>query len=721
MALWLTESIVWGGYFEHGQRGDSLVKVPPSTALCLQKVTLAAAMCFGLLGVSPKTFGEFAPPRPVTSGSGVATQTATGIDIANNAYIASVVDEGIQLRIIGPGLDAGLPIESGGLAQGDPDFATNARFDTYMCFSQLNDSTTGEGREIYLTRLVGGHLVKPINISKNRVDDFAPRLALDVQGAPHVTWAQRVGEESRVMYWDESLSNGEPVFVALADYPALYVDEGGTIHLVYSRGNDLWYNNSNGGRFNSERAVTTTPFEPESPASIGVDPEGNVLISFESKRSLYYSTKSPGSNFRPPKLVDAGGVLDPRMRVRGQGQVAIVYAKGVDIYLVVGQSTFLTAPEKLELTTVPDAVEDKPKSHPSLEVDLSNNIHLSYIQEGRVYYTNNAAVPAAEFSAKPTQGEVPLTVRFGDLSSGDIQVWEWDFGDGAKSTLANPTHTYTTPGKYSVKLTVRGPGATEAARLKEDFVFVENPFNTLKIPGQIVVPGEKGVWFPVIASHREPISGFQLLGIYDPNFLILKDFRFDYTKVDSANPNPEVFVANDKGTFFEVGCIFDFNPPIDHPTISAGQNHMLLQLVFDVSEVAPQGAETQVALVNNPDLSRVHFNIVIINGFGQYPALTPSTVRVRIVEPPFPRFFLRGDADGNKVLDITDAIRILNFLFLGGRAPTCMDAADFTDTGKVDISQAVSLLNYLYQGGPPPAVPFPNEGMDPTPDALGDC
>ena len=49
--------------------------------------------------------------------------------------------------------------------------------------------------------------------------------------------------------------------------------------------------------------------------------------------------------------------------------------------------------------------------------------------------------------------------------------------------------------------------------------------------------------------------------------------------------------------------------------------------------------------------------------------------------PPAPIVFVRGDADSNGAINLTDGIRILAFLFLGEAAPECMDAADAADSG----------------------------------------
>jgi hypothetical protein len=89
-----------------------------------------------------------------------------------------------------------------------------------------------------------------------------------------------------------------------------------------------------------------------------------------------------------------------------------------------------------------------------------------------------------------------------------------------------------------------------------------------------------------------------------------------------------------------------------------------------------------------------------------------------------PEVFRRGDVNESGGLEITDAIRTLGFLFLGGIEITCRDAADADDNGELQITDAVRTLNYLFLGGDPPPAPGPDRcGPDPDsiPDSLGGC
>jgi PKD repeat protein len=67
---------------------------------------------------------------------------------------------------------------------------------------------------------------------------------------------------------------------------------------------------------------------------------------------------------------------------------------------------------------------------------------------------SDSQAPVAEFMADPTGGVVPVVVDFTDLSTGVVDSWLWDFGDGTTSTEPSPSHEYTEPGDYTVSLTV---------------------------------------------------------------------------------------------------------------------------------------------------------------------------------------------------------------------------------------------------------------------------
>jgi hypothetical protein len=92
--------------------------------------------------------------------------------------------------------------------------------------------------------------------------------------------------------------------------------------------------------------------------------------------------------------------------------------------------------------------------------------------------------------------------------------------------------------------------------------------------------------------------------------------------------------------------------------------------------------------------------------------------------------FKRGDANADGLIDVSDAVHVLAWLFLGGPPPPCKDAADINndsdilhDPARIDLSDPVYLLSYLFLGGPPPPAPGPHRcGPDPVePEDELDC
>jgi hypothetical protein len=67
--------------------------------------------------------------------------------------------------------------------------------------------------------------------------------------------------------------------------------------------------------------------------------------------------------------------------------------------------------------------------------------------------------------------------------------------------------------------------------------------------------------------------------------------------------------------------------------------------------------------------------------------------------------FRRGDSNADGSFDISDAVGILGYLFLGNEEPACLAAADLDDSGQIDISDPIRLLGWLFLGSEPPSPP----------------
>jgi gliding motility-associated-like protein len=77
----------------------------------------------------------------------------------------------------------------------------------------------------------------------------------------------------------------------------------------------------------------------------------------------------------------------------------------------------------------------------------------------------------ADFDATVHSGCSPLVVDFINTSTGNIQHWKWDLGNGGISYLKNPSASYVTPGRYKVSLIAYGNNIADSV-VKENFIEV---------------------------------------------------------------------------------------------------------------------------------------------------------------------------------------------------------------------------------------------------------
>jgi len=86
-------------------------------------------------------------------------------------------------------------------------------------------------------------------------------------------------------------------------------------------------------------------------------------------------------------------------------------------------------------------------------------------------------------------------------------------------------------------------------------------------------------------------------------------------------------------------------------------------------------------------------------------SLTPPDIEPRF-EPGDLAPFKRGDTNGNRDVDISDALRALLYLFRG-QSIRCTDVADTNDDVVVNLTDVTRLLGHLFQG----ATAYPAPGV----------
>ncbi|MFI5006527.1 MAG: PQQ-dependent sugar dehydrogenase [Solirubrobacterales bacterium] len=127
-----------------------------------------------------------------------------------------------------------------------------------------------------------------------------------------------------------------------------------------------------------------------------------------------------------------------------------------------------------------------------LEAGPEGDIFYADFDGGRIqrirYFPLNQP-PQARASANPTGGPTPLLVQLdGSTSSdpdGEELTYGWDLdGDGAfdDSTLVNPTYTFTTSGKHTVRLEVRDPWGAASTAAVDVFADNQPPHATITAP-----------------------------------------------------------------------------------------------------------------------------------------------------------------------------------------------------------------------------------------------
>ena len=140
---------------------------------------------------------------------------------------------------------------------------------------------------------------------------------------------------------------------------------------------------------------------------------------------------------------------------------------------------------------------------------------------------------------------------------------------------------------------------------------------------------------------------------------------------------------------------------------------ILATMVFAVNGVFVNGATGQLDFVDGLGADPVDNLFVDLSGVTIPPIVMGGTLTFLNQV-----LFIRSDCDGSGVTNLADPLLLLGILFSGVVDPACPKACDFNDSGDLNLADSILVLQLLFQSGSFPPPPFPNPGVDPTPDNL---
>jgi len=379
-----------------------------------------------------------------------------------------------------------------------------------------------------------------------------------------------------------------------------------------------------------------------------------------------------------------------------------------------------------------------------------------YSQTADGFLMDNVAVHEAcdiQASIDPQRGIVPLEVTFDATGSScqetDLEEFRWDFGDGDEGSGATTTHTYTEAGVFQVLLTITDEndlvhtlqstvgvgceigdlgawtssdvgepslpgcasladgclelsvGGTGFGRTEDHVTFIHQPVTgdfslTVRIRDiEWPINGRAGI---LVRESLESTSRMAFAQARNQDGGLRA--RLERRRTDNGNltgtqstPDPSWMAPNMWVRLDRVADAILMFVSTDGETWDATRD----TTIVDLAPTLEVGLSASASAANGS--MSVTFCDVELSGAG-----------------PEPVVFRRGDADDSGAIELTDAIAVLNFLFLGGDSPTCIEAADADDNGVLQLTDGVYTLSYLFSGGAAPPEPGPSSC---GPDAEG--
>jgi hypothetical protein len=214
------------------------------------------------------------------------------------------------------------------------------------------------------------------------------------------------------------------------------------------------------------------------------------------------------------------------------------------------------------------------------------------------------------------------------------------------------------------------------------------------ILGTAAAPPGGTVSLPLFFENTLPATGITFNIVFDSTLLSIQNVETIGTRLESWT---QVHPVVKPGALFlhAMPNYLGESPSLDSLPAEFGT---LVKINFIVSDQAPLGIAIPIEFQNDPywQLYWGHYNAYTQDGVN---FIQPTTVSGWI---SVSSEVLRGDVNRDGVVDGSDVVYLINYLFIGGPAPDPLELGDANCDGVVNSGDVVYLVNYLFIAGPPP-------------------
>jgi len=254
------------------------------------------------------------------------------------------------------------------------------------------------------------------------------------------------------------------------------------------------------------------------------------------------------------------------------------------------------------------------------------------------------------FTADTTVGWVPYDINFIGNSTLNVDTWDWNFGDNKYSSLQSPTHTYDTPGWYTVSLQIDAAGDIRNSQRQNYIIALADSITT-----NDTISCSAGTTIEVIVKN---INTLPLRSIVIP-IEYPGDLNIVFDTFLTNGCRTEYFSLQQKihsDTFAKRLTLKLTTHPLGSlPDLPAGDGD-IIKLYFNIPISALSG-QTSTMSFDGYSSYLPSFN----GRYLDYEVKSTSTA-ISICTP-------RGNVDGNPGVLVSDLTFLVNYLFKGGPPP----------------------------------------------------